>query len=70
MVVDSTLKAQRLKKPKRPIKQWSKADWDAIRDETGKFRDDFLRDYEQRDVEANHKAFVDHIAKSSVATYP
>ena len=61
IVVDSMIKAQRLKKPKRPIKQWSKANWETIREETGKFRDDFLQDCEQRDVEENYKAFVDHI---------
>ena len=55
------IKAQRLKKPKRPIKQWSKANWETIREETGKFRDVFLQDCEQRDVEENYKAFVDHI---------
>ena len=55
------IKAQRLKKPRRPLKQWSKANWETIREETGKFRDDFLQDCEQRDVKTNYKAFVDHI---------
>ena len=55
------IKAHRLKKPRRPIKQWSKSNWETIREETGKFRDDFLQDCEQRDFEANYKAFVDHI---------
>ena len=61
IVVNSMIKAQRLKKPRRPIKQWSKANWETIREETGKFRDDFLQDCEQRDVEAIYTAFVDHI---------
>ena len=61
IVVDSMIKAQRLKKPRCPIKQWSKVNWETIREERGKFRDDFLQDCEQRDVEANYKVFVDHI---------
>jgi hypothetical protein len=61
ILADSDLQAKLTKKPKRCIKQWSKADWDTIRSETTAYRDEFLTNYQQRDVETNYNDFCNHI---------
>ena len=38
IIVDSSIRAQQPKKPKRTIKQWSKVDWEAVKEESSKFR--------------------------------
>ena len=53
--------AKQTKKPKRCIKQWTKADWDAIRQDSSKFRDEFLPGYQEKDVDANYNDFCNHI---------
>ena len=61
IVVDSCIKAQVTKKPKRIIHQWSKADWDKIRQESEIFKGQFMSTCEDRDVEQNYEALSAHI---------
>ena len=61
VVVDTKIKARLTKKPRRPDKQWSKADWDTIRKETTTFRDKFLSEYQERDVDTNYSDFQQHV---------
>ena len=61
VVVDTKIKARLTKKPRRPVKQWSKADWDTIREETTTFRDKFLSDHQERDVDTNYSDFQQHV---------
>ena len=39
VIADSDIQARRTTKPRRPIRQWSKADWDTMRAETEVFRE-------------------------------
>ena len=61
VVVDTKIKARLTKKPRRLVKQWSKADWDTIRKETTTFRDKFLSEYQERDVDTNYNDFQQHV---------
>ena len=61
IIVDSSIRAQQPKKPKRTIKQWSKVDWEAVKEESSKFRDDFLSHHNERTVESNYEAFCQHV---------
>ena len=54
-------KVRLTKKPRRPVKQWSKADWDTIQKETTTFRDKFLSEYQERDVDTNYSDFQQHV---------
>ncbi len=61
VVVDSQIKVKSIKKPKRPIKQWSKADWETIRTKTAEFKDQFLNELQDHDVEINYSKFQKHV---------
>ena len=61
IIVASSIRAQQPKKPKRTIKQWSKLDWEAVKEESSKFRDDFLSHHNERTVESNYEAFCQHV---------
>ena len=61
VVVNTKIKARLTKKPRRPVKQWSKADWDIIRKETTTFRGKFLSEYQERDEDTNYSDFQQHV---------
>ena len=61
VVVDIKIKAHLTKKPRLPVKQWSKADWDTIRKYTTTFRDRFLSEYQEGDVDTNYSDFLQHV---------
>ena len=55
------ISAQHPKKPKRTIMQWSKVDWEAVKEESCKFQDDFLSHHNERTVDKNYEAFCQHV---------
>ena len=61
IIVASSIRAQQPKKPKRIIKQWSNVDWEAVKEESNKFWDDFLSHHKERTVESNYEAFCQHV---------
>ena len=61
IIVDSSIRGQQPKKPKCTIKQWSKVDWEAVKEESSKLRDDFLSHHNERTVESNYEAFCQHV---------
>ena len=61
ITVDFSIRSQQPKKPKRTIKQWSKVDWEAVKEESSTFWDDFLSHHNERTVESNYKAFCQHV---------
>ena len=61
IVVDSSIKLQSAKKPRRRVHQWSKANWDAIREETTQFGADFLNRHSERDLEENYAELNSHV---------
>ena len=61
IIVDSGIRAQQPKKPKRTIKQWSKVDWEAVKEESSKFWDDFLSHHNERTAESNYEAFCQQV---------
>jgi hypothetical protein len=73
VVVDSDIKAQINKKPKRQVHQWSKANWDLLREDSLKFQESFLKDYQNHDIDTNYNKFCKHvedITKQHVPTKP
>ena len=54
VLTDCDIKAQVSKKPPRKIFMWTKANWDLIRSEVGKFKEKFLSEYTSRSVEDNY----------------
>ena len=61
VIVDSSIRAQQPKKPKRTIKQWSKVHWKAVKEESSRFRDDFLSHHNEKTVESNYEALCQHV---------
>jgi hypothetical protein len=61
IVVDTKVQAKTVKKPKRPVKKWAQANWEAMRKETEDFKAKFMDECKDRDVDSNYKAFQQHI---------
>ena len=61
ILVDMCLKAQVNKKPQRKVPIWSKASWDAMKEDTESFSAKFIEDAASRSVEGNWSCLVDHI---------
>ena len=57
--VKPKIKAQRTVKPQRQIHQWSKAEWDKIREDSLRFQEEFLNEY--HDIDSNYNKFCEHI---------
>ncbi len=62
ILADSDLKPTIQKKPPRKILQWSKANWEVIRNKAIEFRDTFLSEYSDRSVEENYSVFKSFIS--------
>ena len=41
--------------------EWSKVDWEAVKEESSKFRVDFISHHNERTVESNYEAFCQHV---------
>ena len=61
ILVVMCLKAQVNKKSQRKVPIWSKANWDAMKEDTKSFSAKFVEDAASRSVEGNWSCLVDHI---------
>ena len=61
IIADCDVRLNISKKPPRKILQWSKAQWDTLREECVSFRDSFLTRYRGRSVNDNYNEFQKHI---------
>ena len=61
MIADCNLKATINKKPPRKVYQWSKADWQLIKEQTVFFAKQFLALALTRTVKENYTVFIEYM---------
>ena len=68
VVVDTVFTIKLNRKLPRHIRQWSKTDWDKVREEVTQYRDSYFHKASSQPVEDNYKSFQDFI-KELIDTY-
>ena len=68
VVVDTVITIKPNHKLPRRIRQWSKTDWDEVREEVTQYRDSYFQKASSQPVEDNYKSFQDFI-KEIIDTY-
>ena len=61
VLADCDLKATINKKPPRTVYQWSKADWQLIKEQTGSFAKQFMALALTRTVKENYTVFIENM---------
>ena len=60
-VIDLDIKPKLKKAKPREVKQFAKADWDAIRKEASEFNSSLLENVENNSVDSNWEVFKEHV---------
>ena len=68
VVVDAVITIKPNRKLPRRIRQWSKTDWDKVRELVTRYRDSYFHKASSQLVEDNYKSFQDFI-KETIDTY-